>query len=245
MMGKLNETTQKMCMLTALVLMHCLAAMAQEDPEYKLEAGAAIGMVTYLGDFNANLLKDAQPKGTLMAKYRPNPRMAWNLSVGYGTLKGASANTKSWMPDTGPDGYSPRPEQAAPVAFSNQLIDATLRYEYNFWPFGTGQEYRGARQFTPFLTFGAGITYVKADEGVAAGNVPIGAGVKYKMGTRLNLTAEWLMNFTLSDKLDGVKDPYGIKSSGLFKNTDGYSVLQVAITYDLWPKCKTCNNDRD
>ena len=75
-------------------------------------------------------------------------------------------------------------------------------------------------------------------------NLPIGAGIKYKIGNRLNLTAEWAMRFTLSDKLDGSKDPLGIKSSGLFKNTDGYSVLQIALTYDLWEKCKTCNNDR-
>ena len=45
--------------------------------------------------------------------------------------------------------------------------------------------------------------------------------------------------------LDGVKDPYGIKSSGLFKNTDCYSQLRVSLTYDLWAKCKTCHNDRD
>ena len=75
-------------------------------------------------------------------------------------------------------------------------------------------------------------------------NVPIGAGVKYKIGKRLNLTVEWAMRFTLSDKLDGSKDPLGIKSSGLFKNTDCYSALQLGLTYDLWEKCKTCNNDR-
>ena len=75
--------------------------------------------------------------------------------------------------------------------------------------------------------------------------LPIGAGVKYKIGERVNLTAEWRVHFTLSDLLDGKKDPYGIKSSGLFKNTDGYSILQLAVTYDLWAKCKTCHNDRD
>ena len=53
------------------------------------------------------------------------------------------------------------------------------------------------------------------------------------------------MHFTLSDKLDGREDPYGIRSSGLFKNADGYSVLQLAVTYDMWAKCKTCHNDRD
>ena len=76
-------------------------------------------------------------------------------------------------------------------------------------------------------------------------SLPIGAGVKYKIGERVNLTAEWRVHFTLSDLLDGKEDPYGIKSSGLFKNTDGYSILQLAVTYDLWAKCKTCHNDRD
>jgi hypothetical protein len=51
------------------------------------------------------------------------------------------------------------------------------------------------------------------------------------------------MRLTLSDKLDGSKDPYGIKSSGLFKNTDCYSVLQIGLSYDLWKKCKTCNQE--
>ena len=73
----------------------------------------------------------------------------------------------------------------------------------------------------------------------------MGAGVKYKIGDRLNLAAEWRVHFTLSDKLDGMTDPYGIKSSGIFKNTDCFSILQVALTYDFWAKCKTCHNDRD
>jgi hypothetical protein len=53
------------------------------------------------------------------------------------------------------------------------------------------------------------------------------------------------MHFTGSDRLDGVSDPYGIKSSGLFKNTDCYSHLRLSVSYDLWAKCKTCHNDRD
>jgi hypothetical protein len=76
-------------------------------------------------------------------------------------------------------------------------------------------------------------------------NVPLGGGVKYKIGDRLNLAVEWTMHFTNSDKLDGVEDPYGIKSSGLFKNTDCYSQLRMTVTYDFWAKCKTCHNDRD
>ena len=73
--------------------------------------------------------------------------------------------------------------------------------------------------------------------------MPVGLGLKYKIGKRVNLGLEWSVHFSQSDELDGAKDPYGIKSSGLFKNTDCYSVLQLSLTYSFMPKCVTCNKD--
>ena len=218
-----------------LLLTAILGVKAQEDPEYRMEVGAGVGLVNYLGDYNGSLVKDLQPMGSLLAKYRPNPRMAWALNASYGTLKGTIADAGTWYPD----------EQQLPAMFSNGLIDACVRYEYNFWAYGTGKEYRGARRVVPFVAVGLGMTYANAPGGAFAVNLPIGAGVKYKIGGRLNLNAEWMMHFTGSDMLEGVADPYGISSSGLFKNTDCYSALQVSLTYDIWAKCKTCNNDRD
>lgn len=218
-------------LICILLLATTLGAKAQEEPEYRMEIGAGVGLVNYLGDYNGSLVKDLQPMGSLLAKYRLNPRMSWALNVSYGTLKGALGDVETWYPE----------EQQLPATFSNGLIDACVRFEYNFWAYGTGREYRGARRVAPFVTLGLGITHANA----FAANLPIGAGVKYKIGERLNLNAEWVMHFTGSDRLDGVADPYGISSSGLFKNTDCYSALQVSLTYDIWAKCKTCNNDRD
>lgn len=208
------------------------AASAQTEPEYRLEVGAGAGMVAYTGDFNGSLLKGMQPWGALIAKYRFNPRMAAALNIGFGKAKGSSDNVATWYP-------------IERYEFSNSLTEADLRFEYNFWAFGTGEEYRGAKRLTPFVTAGLGLTHHGGENAGATLNLPLGAGIKYKLGQRLNLTAEWVMRFTLSDTLDGMADVYGIPSSGLFKNTDCYSVLQVALTYDLWAKCKTCNNDRD
>ena len=218
-------------LICILLLATTLGTKAQEEPEYRMEIGAGVGLVNYLGDYNGSLVKDLQPMGSLLAKYRLNPRMSWALNVSYGTLKGALGDVETWYPE----------EQQLPATFSNGLIDACVRFEYNFWAYGTGREYRGARRVAPFVTLGLGITHANA----FAANLPIGAGVKYKIGERLNLNAEWVMHFTGSDRLDGVADPYGISSSGLFKNTDCYSALQVSLTYDIWAKCKTCNNDRD
>jgi hypothetical protein len=217
------------CMLGAL-----LTVGAQDDPEYKMEVGGGLGLVSYEGDFNSSLLKGMQPMAALVAKYRYNPRMALGASIGFGKLKGSSTDVQTWYP-----------AMETPYSFDNQLVDVTLRYEYNFWAYGTGREYYGARRVAPFVALGLGLTYADAHKSVFAMNLPIGAGVKVKLAERLNLTAEWTMHFTGSDELDGMRDPYGIKSSGLFKNTDCYSALQVSLTYDIWAKCKTCNSDRN
>ena len=224
-----------MVLLAASWLFLSQSAAAQDQPEYRAEVGGGVGVVNYLGDLNGNLLKNLQPMGSLVGRYKMNPRMAFALNVSFGKLKGSSKNEKSWYPDM----------QTEQVDFNNTLIDAGLRFEYNFWPYGTGREYRGARPLTPYMALGIGGSFVSGNQSVTTVNLPIAVGVKYKVAERLNLGVEYAMHFSLNDKLDGIKDPYGIKSSGLFKNTDCYGTLQVSLTYDLWAKCKVCHNDRD
>ena len=209
-----------------------LAVKAQDAPEYRMEIGGGLGLMAYQGDLGGGLLKGMQPMVAATAKYKMNPRMAWSAQISSGKLKGSSKNVETWYPEL----------HDSIASFSNQLTDFTVRYEYNFWPFGTGKEYLGAQHLTPFMALGTGLAFTKK---TVAGQLLFGFGAKYKVADRLNLTAEWVMHFTDSDKLDNVVDPYGIKSSGLFKNTDSYSTLQVTLTYDLWAKCKTCNDDRD
>ena len=207
---------------------------AQDDPEYLMEGGAGFGMVSYEGDFNGSILKDIQPMASLLLRRNFSPYMGLRLAASYGKLKGKSSDAGTYYPDY----------QESVYVFNNSLVDVSLTYEYNFWPYGTGRDYRGAKRFTPFIFGGLGATFVSGgDKNVFTANVPLGLGVKYKIGERLNLGVEWAMHFSLSDKLDGVKDPYYVQSSGLFKNTDCYSALQVTLTYSFMAKCRTCNND--
>lgn len=226
--------------ITVIVIMlTTVAAQAQTDPEYRAEIGAGAGLMAYVGDFNSSLTKNMQPMGLLLGRYRFNPRMGLALNIGYGKLKGSSEGLATWYPGISEEG-------AATVEFNNSAVDVGLRFEYNFWPYGTGREYRGAKRLVPYIAVGLGATYVSGDgSNVFTANVPMGVGVKYKIADRLNLGLEWAMSFTLNDKLDGVADPYGIKSSGAFKNTDCYNVIRLSVTYDIMAKCKTCNNDRD
>ena len=45
--------------LMGWMLLTTLDLYAQEDPEYKLELGAGVGMMTYQGDFSSSLVKHA------------------------------------------------------------------------------------------------------------------------------------------------------------------------------------------
>lgn len=221
-------------LLIAFFTLVSLGAKAQDEYEYKMEIGVGAGMVSYEGDFNGSIVKNMQPSASLILRRIFNPYMGVKLDVMYGKLKGCSADVKTYYP-----GYDDNP-----IEFSNTLLDAGLTFEYNFWPYGTGREYRGAKRLTPFVFLGIGATYVTGGgENAFTANVPIGLGVKYKIGKRLNLGLEWAMHFSLSDKLDGVEDPYGIESSGVFKNTDCYSALKLTLTYSFMPKCKICNKD--
>ena len=211
-----------------------LTATAQTDDQYRMEIGVGAGMVAYEGDYNGSRTSGMQPAATVMLRRIFNPYMGLRLAATYGKLKGSDRGLKTYIPDTDGD---------TSYEFNNTLADLSLTYEYNFWPYGTGHDYRGAKRLTPFIFAGLGATYVTGGgNNVFTANLPLGLGVKYKLAPRLNLGVEWAMHFSLSDKLDGTVDPYGIKSSGLFKNTDCYSALQVSLTYSFMAKCRTCHN---
>lgn len=206
---------------------------AQTDNQYLMEVGAGVGLMSYEGDFNGSILKGMQPVGSVILRRNFNPYMGLKLSGSYGKIKGSSDNNATYYPEYEGNRYE----------FDNQLADLSIVYEYNFWPYGTGKDYRGAKRLTPFVQAGIGATYVTGGEkDVFTANIPIGIGLKYKLTERLNADVEWTMHFSLSDKLDGVEDPYGVESSGLFKNTDCYSALKLTLTYSFMAKCRTCHN---
>lgn len=222
---------------TALLLsIASVPANAQTDYEYRMEIGGGVGLMAYEGDFNGSILHNMQPSASLMLRRVINPYMDLRLAASYGKLKGSSKDAKTYLPQYQDTQYD----------FSTTLVDLSATYEYNFWPYGTGNDYRGAQRLTPFVFAGIGTTYASTPTGnVFTANLPLGLGVKYKVAPRLNLGIEWAIHFSLNDKLDGIADPYGIQSTGMFKNTDCFSALQLTLTYSFMPKCRTCHNDDD
>lgn len=222
-------------LLMLMVLLPAARMSAQDDPQYRMEIGAGVGMVSYEGDFNGNVLKNMQSMFSALWRYNFDPYKDLRLSATYGKLKGSSKDVDTYYPDYATEEYS----------FNRNLLDVSLVFEYNFWPYGTGRDYRGAKRLTPYIYGGIGATSASGggSKSVFTANVPIGLGVKYKLNERMNLGLDWGIHFSLSDELDGVKDPYQVKSSGMFKNTDCYSMLQLTLTYSFKAKCRTCNKE--
>ena len=88
----------KQLFISLLLFLATTPLWAQSDPEYKMEIGAGVGVMGYLGDFNESLLKDLQPMGTLLARYNLSPYMGVKMNVSFGKMKGSSADVKLTIP---------------------------------------------------------------------------------------------------------------------------------------------------
>ena len=100
---------------------------------------------------------------------------------------------------------------------SDGIYDLSALYELHFLPYGYVRDYKGYSRIVPYLQMGLGLTYKDRAGKAFSANIPLGFGVKYKVAPRLNLGLDWLMHLSLSDKLDGLDAPLGIKSSSLPK----------------------------
>ncbi|MCM1108967.1 MAG: DUF6089 family protein [Clostridium sp.] len=233
-------------LLIGFIFSICCVPIEAQDLEYKMEMGGGFGGCFYLGDANSKAYANLGGMFTLLARYRFNPRMVIKANLAMGHIHGEGEDT--FFPQ---DAYSGTAAggQRGVSSFSRNVFDLGAQFEFNFWGYGTGQGYRETKRLTPYLLVGMGFTFApKPVETVFGFNIPVGAGIKYKLKPRLNVGLEWSIRFTTTDNLDvsgadGVKlrDPYGIASSG-FKNKDCYSFTTVYLTYDLFPKYRKCNN---
>ncbi len=217
------------CVSAVLVLCGMVGAGAQEL-EYKMELGGMAGGSFYMGDANySSLYKNTGIAAGVMGRYNINPRQALKFNIACGKISGNAKEQKNKFPEI----------EGQKWEFDNSVWDIGCQYELHFWAYGTGKGYKGTKRLTPYIQMGLGAT---CGSDVFTLNVPLGVGVKYKLRERLNVGIDWTMRFTLSDDLDGISDPYGVKGGGM-KNKDSYSFTMVYISYDLFPKYRKCNNE--
>lgn len=215
------------------MLLWCILYMPNaraQETAYRFELGPTIGMSGYLGDANTSSLY-AHPgfAGGAIFRYLVSPR--WNIRGNFtmATLSGNSADMTNVFPG------------GATYDFTSTVYDLGARIDFNFFNYGIGETYRRMRRWTPYLTLGLGMTVASCEGTTVAFNIPMGAGLRYKINPRLNLGLEWCMTKAFTDKVDGpvLNDLYGIKSS-FAKNTDWYSTIMVSLTFEFGERCRSC-----
>ncbi len=230
---------KKAVILLAFAILGFNFAGAQDDVDYRYEIGAALGGSFYRGQLNHKFFGQTGVAGGALIRWNINPYMAVKAMLDYASVKGSTDNVNDFYPE------DPSSQQASNekknYKLNDGVVDFSATYEYNFWPFGLHHGYQGRQRITPFLQLGIGACYGMAGKAFTF-QIPIGVGVKYKLKPRVNLGFDWLYHFSLSDKLDGFENPYGIKSSG-FQNKDSYCTAMFYISYDFSPKCPQCNKN--
>jgi len=214
---------------TALLFWISILNIRAQELEYKYEVGALLGTSFYLGDANTSTFyKNSNFGGGAMMRYNINPRMSLKFDLAAAGISGDASKSKNYIPES--QGVNPK--------FKNTVWDLGCQYEISFWGYGTGKSYKGTKRLVPYMQLGLGFTYCNT----FTAHVPIGVGVKYKVAERWNIGLDWTMRFALSDKLDGISDPYKI-NSGFLKNKDSYCMTMFYVSYDICPKLRKCNND--
>ena len=214
-----------------LIILFLITTTIVSAQSYKYEIGAGAGMGFYIGDANPNK-PFYKPGGAFDLEFRWNINYRWALksSLSTATMRGESTGL-----------YYPNSQT---YSFKRQLVDLGLQAEFNFFNYGMGQSYLNTKRISPYILAGIGFVMVpKCGDGYYSVDLPLGVGVKYKVGKRWNMMLEFSMRKTLGDKLDGkaLDDPLGIESAAL-KNTDWYSYKMFSITYDFGLKRRVCNH---
>lgn len=220
--------------ITSVMLFTAAATAVAQSAPYKFDFGAELGMSGYLGEANsAPLLKHPGIDGELSFRYLPDTRWALRGVFSLLTLSGSTDDMDDVLPSTGSVSYD----------FSSTVYDLGARVEFNFFSYGIGETYKRLRRWSPYLTLGIGMSLSSSGGTTTlAPNIPMGAGIKFKLRERVNLGIEFTMTKVFSDKVDGpmLNDLNGIKTS-FYKNTDWYSRLTIGISYEFGRRCETCH----
>lgn len=225
--------------LTAMML--CMHTAAAQSAQYKYDVGVELGMSGYIGDTSGNPFAHPGFDGELSFRYIGDTR--WSIRGVLSTF-GLSGDS-SGMDDVLPQITNPATGLVAPAfyKFTSQVVDLSVRGEFNFFAYGIGETYKKLRRWTPYITVGVGVAAAFAKGNSAfAPTIPMGLGFKYKLSPRVDLGIEWTFTKAFNDHFDGktIADLNQIKTA-FYKNTDWYQRITLGISYSFGERCETCH----
>lgn len=199
--------------------------MAQE---YKYELGANLGAGYYAGDAVRRGPLGMYSAGLMaVGRYNLNFRAALVTSLGYLGLRGDTRLSDNAFPD------------GRHAAFSTHSLQWSVGAEHNFLPLSDRYRYLQTSSWSPYIGAGALVAWAWGDEAsVFAPGLCFTGGVKYMLSSRLTLSAQWQVQYYLSDRLDALGrggawlgNPFAL-NRGL-KGGDAAALLSVGLSYHL------------
>lgn len=187
---------------------------ARSQSEYLAELGVN-GGISYLLDDNNNIPFN-------------NPYFDWGLIYRYNFNERFSAHL-AW--NNSKNSY-----------FEDNVLSDTLMLnmidlcgEFNFFDLIKRQYKPKSTNFSPYIFAGAGFAFNSNANGF---NIPFGVGVKYKLGNRFNLNAQWAHRLMFKDHIEG---KVGALNGTNFMNNDLISTFTIGVSFDFWKRPCDCN----
>ena len=228
------KLASKLIILFSLFI--CSTAVAQE---YRYEIGGMGGMSMYMGDANqSSFFQGWNPSAGVVFRNNLNFRWALKGDLSFGRITGDTKNISNVFPDN------------AQVSFSRNFFNLGGQMEFNFLPYSDKFAYLNTKKLSPYTFLGLGLTLAPGKNQTFFNfNLPIGAGIKYKIKNRLNLGLEYSVHKLFGDGFDApdkegfnLDNPYKT-NKGLFKNKDWYNTLFLSITWDFGLRDGRCTTD--
>ncbi len=195
------------------------------------EFGVFLGATGYQGDLVKTSFspKGAGITGGVLYKYYLAEKMAVRGALNVGQFSGDDDFFDS--------------ERDRGFSFTNNFVDVSAVFEYSFLGKGTyTQSGSFKKTFSPYLNAGAGYMYsnptvaangrfaiAPEDQDPQKHNLLLlaGAGLKYDLSPRINISGEFSLRNPLSDLIDG------ISSSGDGSDMDWYWTTGINLVYKL------------
>jgi len=207
-------------LLLFLNLSFCLSG--QRSADYGIFAGTS----SYIGDINpGKLFYSPLPAGGIFYRYNLHPRQAIRTGLFVGGISGNDLDFKNSF------------QQARAASFSGTVIDWSLQFEFNFFPYSTmGKSW----EYTPYIAGGVGIAFINTKTFTYVPVIPFSMGFKINIYKNLGLEAEYGFRKTFYDNFDGLKDLVAQSDVSWFHNNDWYSFAGIAVCWKIYTKLAGC-----
>lgn len=207
------------------ILVFLLTLFAFTSQAQQVEMGISLGASNYTGDIASLKLSNFRPAGEVFFRYNLSPVSSLRAALMGGRLGASDFNSQDPF------------QKKRGVEFTADLVEASLRYEYNFRNFRAREE---MLRWSPFVFMGLSGAIIDVNgnyrkdtaKGIQLG-IPFGIGLKYAMAYNWNLGFEFGTRKTFTDGIDSIVNEENL---GKFQRSnpndkDLYHFVGISLSY--------------